>query len=451
MRLPPRALFRLFPLASRASAWIEHRYTSNGRLLLGLLVAASLFGIDLSQTQSYQLASLALALLLTAYLGSIGWRPRLSIERILPDCVTADVATAYWVEIRNEGTRTERDLVLHDRLNQPPISYLAFQNARRSPAHLPSNRFDRNIGFPRWVELRRRLRGAELPTVTIPVLPPGTKTRIKIDATFLRRGWIAFESIEIKRPDPLGLVFARRRLALPGRLLALPQRHAVPDLHVASQRRYQRGGVSLALAVGDSQEFAGLREYRAGDPLRHIHWRSFAKTGRLIVKEYQDEYFDRHALVVDTYAAPGEEARFEGVIAVAASIASGQRPRDSILDLMFAGTHTIELSAGRGLGDAQKALTYLAEAKSSDALDFQKVGGLLRQRAAQCASVVLVLSRWDSSRQTVVRELLARGTHALALCVVDGEKPAPNTPPGDEVFFLRSTALAEDLLRIRFP
>ena len=65
--------------------------------------------------------------------------------------------------------------------------------------------------------------------------------------------------------------------------------------------RYQEGGVALAANIGRSEEFVSLREYRHGDPVRHIHWRSWAKTGKPIVKEFEDEFFVRHALVLDTF------------------------------------------------------------------------------------------------------------------------------------------------------
>jgi uncharacterized protein (DUF58 family) len=55
--------------------------------------------------------------------------------------------------------------------------------------------------------------------------------------------------------------------------------------------KYQQGGVALASNVGQSDEFVALRDYRQGDPLRHIHWRSWARAGKPVVKEFEDEFF----------------------------------------------------------------------------------------------------------------------------------------------------------------
>jgi len=81
-------------------------------------------------------------------------------------------------------------------------------------------------------------------------------------------------------------------------------------------------GVALASNVGQSEEFVSLRDYRRGDPLRHIHWRSWAKAGKPVVKEFEDEFFVRHALVLDTFIDDPHSELFEEAVSVAASFAS---------------------------------------------------------------------------------------------------------------------------------
>ena len=84
-------------------------------------------------------------------------------------------------------------------------------------------------------------------------------------------------------------------------MLVYPRYHTLDSLPLPIGRRYQPGGIPLASEVGDSLEFVGTREYREGDPPRKIDWRSYARLGRPVVKEYQEEYFSRIALVLDTY------------------------------------------------------------------------------------------------------------------------------------------------------
>ena len=99
----------------------------------------------------------------------------------------------------------------------------------------------------------------------------------------------------------------------------------------------QSGSVSLASSVGDSEEFVSLRDYRPGDPLRRIHWKSRAKTGQPVVREEQSEYFVRQALILDTFQPESESTILEEAISIAASFACDFHTQESLLDLMFVG------------------------------------------------------------------------------------------------------------------
>jgi uncharacterized protein (DUF58 family) len=447
--MPPRPLYRLFPLAARLSRWLEQRFAPSGRLLLAVLLSAAILGIDIGQTLAYQLAVLAFALLASGFISSWRWRPRLTVRRVLPNMVTAGLASHYWLEITNHGAAIESDLMVQDNLVQPPLSLPRFTALRDLEAAGRSNWFDRAVGFPRWVSLRRRERGAEIVMTPIPTIAPGATVRVRIELTALRRGWLRYASVRVLRPEPLGLCRARFTLALSDQLLALPRRHPLPRIRMRSERRYQPGGLSLAHAVGDSQEFAALRDYQPGDPRRHIHWRSFAKTGALIVKQYQDEFFDRHALVVDTYAS-GTPRCFEAVIEVAASVVGGTRPQDSILDLVIAGSDVLELNAGRGLGDSLRALTYLAESCATRDDDFTALAAMLRGRMARLASVILVFGHYDDARRALIDELRAHDLPVLALLVVAESATAINSEDARAVGLhrLRIEHLGADLAAV---
>ena len=112
----------------------------------------------------------------------------------------------------------------------------------------------------------------------------------------LRRGVLRLTGTTVAYPEPFGLFRAVTKLPGPRSVLILPKRHPMPVFELPGNMKYQSGGVSLASSVGESEEFVALREYRPGDPLRRMHWKRFAKLGKPIVKEYQDEFFVRHAL-----------------------------------------------------------------------------------------------------------------------------------------------------------
>src|SRR5262249_47616439 len=143
-------------------------------------------------------------------------------------------------------------------------------------------------------------------------------------------------------------------------LLVLPKRYIIPPIALPGAMKYQQGGVALASAVGQSEEFMALREYRRGDPLRHIHWKSWARAGRPVVKEFQDEFFVRHALILDTFTTSARAEVFEEAVAVAASFACSLRSQESLLDLMFVGPQAFCFTTGRGLAHTDQMLEILA-------------------------------------------------------------------------------------------
>src|SRR5438876_529434 len=263
-------------------------------------------------------AAQALALLVVAAAWSVVFRVRLDIQRVLPRFVTAGAPAVYRLVIRNGTVRPQRGLVLLEDLADPSPSFDEFLRARE-PGEERRNWFDRTVGYPRWAWLIERRRGAGTAPRPLPPLPAGGAREVEVALLPLRRGRLAFTGVTIGRPDLFGLVNALVTIPLPGALIVLQKRYAVPDLALPGVRKYQRGGVALAGAVGDSEEFVSLRDYRPGDPLRRVHWRSAARVGRPVVKEYQDEFFVRHALVLDTFAEHEESDVFEEAVSVAAS------------------------------------------------------------------------------------------------------------------------------------
>lgn len=168
-----------------------------------------------------------------------------------------------------------------------------------------------------------------------------------------------------------------------------------------------------------------MRDYRPGDPLRKIHWRSWAKTGRPIVKEYQDEFFVRHALALDTFGPEGPV--FEEAVSVAASFAASVATQDSLLDLLFVGSKTYCFTAGRGLGSADSLLEVLACVEPCRDKSFNELSHAVLRRGASISGCLCVLLGFDAERRAFVRRLRAAGLPALALVIA-----GPDTPPFEE-------------------
>lgn len=96
-----------------------------------------------------------------------------------------------------------------------------------------------------------------------------------------------------------------------------------PALLAGIQKR--PAGISAQNRAGFSSEFLGVREYRAGDSVRHVDWKSSARQGQLIVREFEDMAAPECLVVLDTHAGFARNAltraRFEACVSVAASVA----------------------------------------------------------------------------------------------------------------------------------
>src|SRR5262249_28090684 len=177
---------------------------------------------------------------------------------------------------------------------------------------------------------------------------PGPSADVAVSLRATRRGRYVLPGPGLAVTDPLGLLAGRTTRRAPPGLLAHPPFFTLAALAAPLGRRYQPGGIPLSSSTGEAIEFVGTRDYRDGDPVRTIHWRSWARRGTPVVKEFQEEYFCRIALVLDTFLPRrlrAEDRRsFEAAISGLASIADHLSRTDDIVDILAARPHVYEVS-----------------------------------------------------------------------------------------------------------
>jgi uncharacterized protein (DUF58 family) len=99
----------------------------------------------------------------------------------------------------------------------------------------------------------------------------------------LGRGAVDARTWVLEASDPMGLFRYRRRNPDAEMALVLPR---FTSLVVQPEVRELEASIAAPRA-GSGTEIFGVREYRPGDPLRRIHWRSSARHGELVVREYE--------------------------------------------------------------------------------------------------------------------------------------------------------------------
>jgi uncharacterized protein (DUF58 family) len=320
-----RLLNRTHVAVHRIDGWFKQRFTSTGMLLVGLLILAGVFGVNTRANLAYQLALLAMALLFVAVFAALTFRASLTVRRRLPRYASEGDMFGYTVEVENHSRRVQRGLLLQEHVRPSG-------NAAAGGEGL--------MGYTNWVSAYRRRVGAAPRPVPIPDVPAGGRVEVFVEWRPLRRGYVRLAGCSILRPDPMGIFNARKRIRLRESVLALPKRHPVNWTAWTGTLRDKPGGLSQAASTSGVEEFAMLREYRPGDPLRHIDWKGWARLGVPIVKEFFETCFVRQALILDTWLPEdAPPTRFEAAVSVAASfVASGPAALRGALDLIFVGT-----------------------------------------------------------------------------------------------------------------
>lgn len=439
---------RLYPLYSRGSAanhFFRRRFRPPGVGLLLATVAVSAIGAGQNSEPVYRLLSFCVSLLALALVLLPFRRARVAVSRELPPHATAGRPTPLHLNVRNLRARPLRRAWIGEIPPDPRPRLATFLSAIE-PGVQERNAFDRLFSYDCWTWLCERATPFDAETAE-PVLDlaPGESARRTVMLTPRRRGILELHHVELVLPDPLGLF--QRRLAVktePARLTVLPRRFRLPTVELPGTARLQPGGDVTARQAGPSGEFVGLRDYVPGDPLRLIHWPSWARTGRPIVKELEDAFFPRHGLLLDTHPDELDEELFEAAVSVAASFVAAVDTRECLIELMFIAGREHVLTAGRGTARITPLLEALATVEASPEPQLRPLHRLVLRHGEDLAGCLAILPGWTAHQRDFLHQLRASGveTAAIAVCHSPPEKPAP------QVHFVRPSHLAEDLLKL---
>lgn len=437
-----QGLHASYAIGTGISHWLQRRVCPAGIGTGVVLVIGTTLAMGQPRDSVNAVCALATATGLLGLGGVCLRRARLSAERDLPRLATVGEPVAYTVRLHPVGRRRIQRAWLLETPPDPRPTLTEFAS-RPEPGEERRNRFDRRFIYYRWQWLmacKRAFSGGDSPTEIR--LSPGKPADIKLELIPRRRGVIPLNDLRVLLPDPLGLFQRCRKVpAPPATLTVLPRRYRLPPIELPGSARFEIGGDATGNTIGTAGEFIGLREYRKGDSMRQIHWKSWARMGKPIVKELEDTHYPRHGLVLDTFAT--DEALFEDALSVAASFAATIDTHESLLDLMFIGDRAHIVTAGRGLARAEKLLEALAAVQPSDAAGFEPLLRLVLRHREQLTSCLVVLAGWDDRRAAFLTEIAAGGVQAATLIIGHGPPP-----PGIPGHWLESGQLARDLLRL---
>ncbi|MGM1060098.1 DUF58 domain-containing protein [Saccharothrix sp. Mg75] len=243
-------------------------------VLLGSCVLL-VVGVSLGFTTLVSLAAAGGALLVLSG-ATVVVRPAARLEReVLSRRVSVDQPALGRLVVRNPGRMTVPDLLVVDRVGGHPVE------------------------------------------IAVGPVRPGGRRAVPYSLPTGRRGRLVVGPLLVGRRDPLGLFHRTQPQGGTDVLWVHPRVHPARQVPVGTVPDYEgRAEASKAGATA----FASLRDYAPGDDPRRIHWRSTARTGRLVVRDSVDTMEPTATVVLDTRAGVFDAAAFEHAVEVAASV-----------------------------------------------------------------------------------------------------------------------------------
>lgn len=180
-------------------------------------------------------------------------------------------------------------------------AWLALRGLRFERTSPPAARLGERVTIETTVWSDRRIRR---PLVTVTdVLPPRLKVLdktpslpvapafdqpIRTSYTFrpMRRGRFAWNEIVVRSGDALGLIRMDKVYDIEPTVITVYPAPIPVGVEIQPTSGWGTSELEAGRIKGSGLDPAGIREYATGDPLRYVHWRSSARSGRLMVKEF---------------------------------------------------------------------------------------------------------------------------------------------------------------------
>ncbi len=324
-------------LTERLSAgWLR----AAGWGVLVLAVVAGGAGLALGWAELVALSLTALVALLGAGLFALGRNTyRVTLE-VPVDRVVVGESAAARLEVANSGTRT----VLPARLEVPVGRDVA--------------------GFP------------------LPRLAAGAAHDELLGIPTGRRGVVVVGPVRSVRGDPFGLVGRTLEWSEPRPVFVHPRTVRL-DASATGFLRDLEGQPTSVISTSDIS-FHALREYVPGDDRRYVHWKSTARTGTIMVRQFEDTRRNHLAIALDDLAAGyTDEADFELAVSVCGSL--------GVQALRMEQDLTLTTAATLPTGTTTRLLDSLAQVElRREGRDFAAVTEGLSRSSRSVSTVALV-------------------------------------------------------------
>jgi uncharacterized protein (DUF58 family) len=268
-------------------------------------------------------------------------------------------------------------------------------------------------------------------------LRPGERVTVETRRSASHRGVHVTEHSVVVSGAPFGVVAARRRVETVSETVVHPRLVSLDDLPFLQPAPTPERAMHSVPRRGGGPEYLGIREYRTGDSLRHVHWPSTARHGDVMVREFEREQTRRLAIVVDAMTDAGSgETPLDRCCSVAASVAFAAHTVGQGVRLVAAADGA-PISLARA--ESHALLRWLAELRPGGGLPLVDLLGSLGPEVLGAETVLLALPTWRANAvealADAVADLVWRAPRVVAVLVeahtFEGTERAPRLEPED--------------------
>lgn len=313
-------------------------------------------------------------------------------------------------------------------------------------ATTPVDRLDLYLRLPRGVQLADGLNPTELR------LAAGERRTLELTLLASHWGGHVLGPVYLRVFDPLGFLSWESTVDARQELRVYPREDALR--RVLSPRETQlSSGDEVSRQKGEGIEFADLRRFAAGDPVRRINWRASARRGELWVSESHPERNTDVILFVDAFAEArrGGEGTLDLAARATAAIADAYVGRRDRVGLISFGGILRWLAPGLGTGQLYRVVDALLDTQIVLSYYWKEIDVIPRRTLPPSALVIALSPLLDPRSVGALLDLRARG-HDLA--VVDVSPMPFTTRPAAgidaiayDIWALRRNALRHTLQR----
>ena len=261
--------------------------------------------------------------------------------------------------------------------------------------------------------------GQDYTSVAFYSAPRGMAVNADYKLTPPRRGVFTVGPFYLYGGDPFGFYKCWRRLDERTELTVLPKPVMFKFTRPASVSHLAQDEIETVANPGNSTEFLGVREYRSGDSLRHVHWPSTARLGTLISRQYEQNVaaaISTLVLVEDQMlrGTPADNP-LEYSLTMVASLAHATLSERFMLHYLALSGNTHETLSGHGRAFYQELAIKLAHLKGGGAVDWDSQGKVILNYLPRGSSLVVFTANMS---ETTLQRLRQMAVHFRSLAVI---------------------------------